>query len=42
MDILLRLNEVSKSFEQGRQKIEVLDRLDFIVVILGIVAKSPT
>jgi putative ABC transport system ATP-binding protein len=31
MDILLRLNQVSKSFEQGRQKIEVLDHLDFIV-----------
>jgi|TARA_B110000263_G_C15204260_1_gene462116 putative ABC transport system ATP-binding protein len=31
MDILLRLNQVSKSFEQGKQKIEVLDRLDFIV-----------
>ena len=31
MDILLRLNQVSKSFEQGRQKIKVLDHLDFIV-----------
>jgi|TARA_B110000495_G_C23041242_1_gene624713 putative ABC transport system ATP-binding protein len=31
MDILLRLNQVSKSFEQGKQKIEVLARLDFIV-----------
>ena len=31
MNILLRLNQVSKSFEQGRQKIKVLDHLDFIV-----------
>lgn len=31
MDILLRLHEVSKSFEQGSQKIKVLDHLDFIV-----------
>ena len=31
MNILLRLNQVSKSFEQGGQKIKVLDHLDFIV-----------